>query len=334
MMGLGKNAGGHHMSWFRFIAVFAVLGLCRLSGARSDDQPSQQPADDDNPRTVVYDVSDLIYRPGGRTGFDRIDEVARQIVTSVHAGGWGGEKEGASRLRELNGAKVEIHTTPKNHAEIVDLLGALRRLHDVDVNLRADLFEIDRALYEKEIKPKLNRRAAAEVAEGVVDLLRKKGALVVTHAVPVANGKASRPLSVRQAFTYIDSARPGPVPGGQTNVYGFGFQGLSVAVTPTISADRRTVSVKIAQKVIELIELKKRTLFAPNTDKEVTVEVPDLAENTATVTTDVDDGNWALAAVEYRAPAARGKDRVLVLALRPVIYIAEEDKALRGNNPK
>jgi hypothetical protein len=314
------------MSWSRTVTLFAVSILCNPFLARA--------ADEDKPKTVVYDVSDLIHRPGGRTGFDRIDEVARHIVTAVHPGGWGGEKEGASRLRELNGTKLEIHTTPKNHAEIVDLLAALRRMNDVDINLRADLFEIDRAIYEKEIKPKLGRRAAAEVAEGFVEMLQKKASLVVTHAVPVANGKVSRPLSVRQAFTYIESARPGPGPGGQTNEYGFGFQGLTVHVTPTISADRRFVSMKVTQKATELIELKKRTVFAPMSDKEVTVEVPDLADATATVVAEVGDGDWALVVVEYRTAAAKAKDRVLVLALRPLIYIGEEDKALRGNNPK
>jgi hypothetical protein len=321
------------MSRLGAAALLSILFLIDPSCVRSDDKADPKPAKDVERKTVVYDLTDLIHRPGGRTGFDRIDEVARVIVTTVHPGGWGGEKDGASRLRELNGTRLEIHTTPRNHAEIADLLAALRRIRDVDVNLRADLFEVDRAVYEKEIKPKLDRRAAAEVAGTVVDLLRKKGSLAVTEAVPVANGKASRPVSVRQAFTYVESARPGPGPGGQTNEYGFGFQGLSVRVTPTISPDRRSVSMTITQKATELVELKKRTVFAPP-DKEVTVEVPDLAEATTTVTAVVDDGNWALTAVEYCPPAAKAKDRVLVLALRPVIYIGSEDKALRGNNPK
>ena len=139
-------------------------------------------------------------------------------------------------------------------------------------------------------------------------------------------------MSARQAFTFVETARPGP--DRQINDYGLGFQGLSVRVTPTISADRRFVTMKIAQKATELVELRKRTVHVPTSDKEVTIEVPDLAEATKTVTATVGDGTWALAAVDYRTPTARSKDRVWVLAVRPTIYIAEEDKALRGNNPK
>jgi hypothetical protein len=320
------------MSRFCALALLTVSFLASPLSSRSADKPDPKPAD--GPKTIVYDVSDMIHQPGGRTGFDRIDEIVEVLVTTVHPGGWGSEKEGASRLRELNGTKLEIHTTPKNHAEIVDLLAALRGRNDLDVNLRADLFELDRAVYEKEILPKLRRRAAVAVGDDIVTALQKKASLVVTHAVPTANGKEWRPLSLRQAFSYVKSARAGP--GGQVNDYSSGFQGLTVRVTPVISPDRRTVSLKITQQATELVELKKRTRLAVlgNDVVDVAIEVPELAETAATTTVDVDDGIWALAAVAYRTPAAKGKDRVWVLAVRPVIYIGEDDKALRGNNPK
>ncbi len=315
------------MSRFHILALLFALSLSNPAVIRAADKPVV----DGGARTVVYDIAGLIHRPGGRTGYDRIDEVARRIVSTVHEGGWGGEKEGESRLRELNGAKLEITTTAKHHKEIVELLAALRGRLDIDVNLRADLFEIDRAVFEKEIQRELKRRPAAEVEETVVALLRKKGTLVVANALPIANRREAQPLSVRQAFTFIEKAQAGEKK--QVNEYGLGFQGVSFRVTPEISPDRRFVSLKIAQKTTELLELKKRQVYPPLSEELVTIEVPDLAETTATATVVVSDGSWALAAVGYRSPAAKAKDRVLVLALHATIYIEEEDKE-RRNNPK
>src|SRR5260370_2899826 len=76
MMVPGKTVGGSLMSRSRAVALLAVAVLWSPASVR--------PADDDKPKTVVYDVSDLIHRPGGRTGFDHVAEVARHIVTAVH----------------------------------------------------------------------------------------------------------------------------------------------------------------------------------------------------------------------------------------------------------
>jgi hypothetical protein len=320
------------MSRFCAVALLLALTLVGAPCVRGDDKPEPKPAKDEVVRTVVYDVSELIHRPGGRTGYDNIDEIAREIVTSVQPGRWGGETEGENRLTELNGTKLEIRTKAKYHAEIADQLAALRRMMDMAVNLRVDLFAVDRDLFEKVIKPKFGARP---VAEGdALDLLHKKRSLVVTNAVSGASRKELQPLSVRQVFTFVENARPGEK--RQVDEYGSGFQGLSVRVTPTVSPDRRFVTLKVVQQATELIELKKQTrlTFADTELREVIVEVPHLSETTTTTTIEVGDGGSAMALVTYRTPAAKAKDRVLVLVLRPEIYIAEEDKARTGNNPK
>ena len=104
------------MSRLHVVALLSALIFAAPSTVRAADKPVEE----GGARTVVYDVTALIHKPGGRTGYDRIDEVARQIVATVHEGGWGGEAEGESRLRELNGAKLEITTTVEHHKEIVD----------------------------------------------------------------------------------------------------------------------------------------------------------------------------------------------------------------------
>jgi hypothetical protein len=332
MMIRGEEPGGVVMP--RLSAFLSLAGVilslsCGTGVPAADPKPK-----DEKPVVKTYDVGGMIHKPGGRTGYDSIDEIVKLIITDVEPGSWGGEDDGKNRLRELNGTKLEIVTTPKNHKEIADLLEAHRRVNDCDVNLRAALYEIDRAVWEKEVRPMLNRQPAAPVGDVVVELLRKTGTEVSARDLPIANGGVARILSVRKAFTYIEKASAGEK--RQINEYGTGFQGMSVCVTPVIAPDRRSVRLKIELTSAELLGLTKRTRIAVFGDadvREVTIERPELSEVTAATTLEVQDGAWALAAVAYRPADVRKKDRVWVLAVKPVIYIAEEDRE-RRNNPK
>jgi hypothetical protein len=328
MMIRGEDPGGVVMSRLSAVSSIAFLILCFSTETvpAADPKPKGEQA-----VTKTYDVSDMIHKPGGRTGYDSIDEIVKVILAEVEPGSWGGEEEGKNRLRELNGTKLEIVTTPKNHKEIADLLQALHRMSDLDVNVRAALYEVDRAVWEKDVRPHLDRAPAAQVAERIVELLRKKGVEVAAKDLPIANGKQARAVSARRAFTFIEKASPGEK--GLINEYGTGFQGLSVRVSPLIAPDRRSVRMRLELVSTELLGFTRRTIIVTADGKEATIERPDLSEVTATTTLEVGDGAWAVAEVGCRPADVRKKDRVWVLAVRPMIYIAEEDRE-RRNNPK
>src|SRR5262249_56824362 len=138
----------------------------------------EQTGQDEKLLTVVYDVKELLHQPGSRGGFDKIEDVIKIVLTSVNPGSWRGSDKGSS-LQELNGNRLEIRTTEKQHAAVRELLTALRRLMGASVDLKTELVEMDRAAFDKDVRPALalpggkGERPAAGVADEVLKKLRE-----------------------------------------------------------------------------------------------------------------------------------------------------------------
>src|SRR5262245_61183969 len=108
--------------------VLAAVG----GGVRGEPKPAK-PAPDPTPKTVVYEVADLLHRPGGWTGFDSLDEVSRTVIDATGPEHWVTDAKGAWTLRELDGGRLEVTAPAKAHEEIRDQLAALRARNDVAV---------------------------------------------------------------------------------------------------------------------------------------------------------------------------------------------------------
>ncbi len=90
--------------------------------------------------------------------------------------------------------------------------------------------------------------------------------------------------------------------------------------------------LKLTEQGTDLLGFEKKPAFRG--EEEIEVRVPDLAETTAGLTlNNVPDGVRLLVTVQHVPKATKDKGRVLVLLVRPCIYIREEEKAL-GNNLK
>src|SRR5687767_2053305 len=107
---------------------------------------------------VTYDIADMIHKPGGKTGYDKPEDVVAVLLKSVSPASWSAAGAG-DRVRLVDGTRLEIQATARQHSEIAQLLAALRGKLDVAVDLRADLIEVDRAFFDKEIQPKLAARS-------------------------------------------------------------------------------------------------------------------------------------------------------------------------------
>jgi hypothetical protein len=285
-------------------------------------------------RTVVYEVGDLLYRPGGHTGFDRVDDISRIILTTIDPEAWGPGPTG-STLVELQGKRLEITTTAARHAEIKDLLAALRRMQDVAVTLSGDLYEVDRVVFEQEFQPrfaKARRTPEQPVALSLDDnleaLLRRHGKVVRQGSVTIPDRREGVFFSLRQPFTFI-ARRVGRQDRPVREIADHGF---SARASIQVSPDRRFVTLRLTQQASELIALRPKADFNRDNGNEVLVESPDLVDVTVAVTTTVADGESLMLAVPYRPQAVRDRDRVLVLLVHVRIYIEEEQRML-GNNP-
>lgn len=274
-------------------------------------------------QTVTYDVAHLLARPG-KTGSDSIEALVATLTTTIAPKSWGAAGKGGSTLREVNGNRLEVTATPARHAEIAQLLGALARMSDVAVDLRAVLYEVDRTLYEKELAPRLRRGAATQVEQEVLDLVCRRGARLGSNKVRLGNREEALLLSRRKAFTYV--TRPQPVGVGlfpEPLGHGIAWTGARFRAHVTVSGDRRFVDVRLIQDVAELREMTRKRVWIP--DKLVLgfVDVPNLARSARTDSIEVADGMAFM--VPVVAPLEGGK-RVRVLVVQPLIWIEEEER--------
>jgi hypothetical protein len=298
----------------------ALLGLLVLAVGLAPGRPPGPPAE--KLTSVVHDVGDLLHQPG-RTGLDSIDELICLLAGVVNRGGWARPGEDGPALLDLGGGRLEVRAGAKHQSEVKDLLDALRRQMDIAVELEVRLIEVDLAVFAREVRPRLGKEAVAEVDEDFARRLLKKAVVLRLQRTMIANGKEAQALALRQAVPY----RPAPAEGkGEVAVV---FHGLTLRATAVVSADRRSVRLRLAQHAARLVAVRQRSRFDLARGEVVEYEEPELAESSSALVATPDDGVFLL--LPALGPAAEG-GRVRLLLAQPIIRIAEEDRA-RGNNP-
>ena len=130
----------------------ALLGTAAGQAVKKEDRLT----------TATYEIGDLLAKSAAKTGIERSEEIVHAIMSSIGPAGW---REGGSTIRIENGSSLIVHTTARNHQEVVDLLDAFRRLIDVAVDLHGCLCELDRGLFDKAIQPKIGNAQGAGVPE-------------------------------------------------------------------------------------------------------------------------------------------------------------------------
>ncbi len=280
------------------------------------------PGGQETPRltTVTYPVGDLIYKPGGRTGFAGIDDVIREI-TALHPKLWRHDRGTGRSIEDVNGLDLAIRATGPEHKEIQDTLRALRRRMDVAVKLRGDLYEVEGKWFEKEIVPRLESGKAAAVLldDDTAKLIRAKGTLVKSGHGLIANDKSRAFFALRRAFTYV---------AGVPEQYATGFEGVTVRAAVRVTPDRQAVRLKLTQTCTELADVDTQLAFGKN-GEEGAVEIPYYNESSSASAVQVGDGEAVLLHVQYRPRAVRDRGRRWVLLVTPLVSIQEEERELR-----
>jgi hypothetical protein len=298
--------------------------------------------------TRTYDVSDLVsVRALGRSQVpslwgiefnnendDGMAALVRVILTATDQENWtaSGEK---NILQELNGQKLEIRTSLDNHEAIGNLLAALRRLADVAVVMESQLFEVDAAFYRKKIEPLsvseqpvARKRFAVVIKENLAQELRQQGAPVRSHKVTIADREARRFFSWQTAFNYL--AQPKGASRKPADYLGTAFHGASLEAGVQVSADRRSVELKITQRTAELLALEKKIGNDPITGDEVSLDSPKFLNLTTSETILVEDEEYFLVPLHYRPASVKRKGHVLILLVRPTVYIEDEQRQRRN----
>jgi hypothetical protein len=206
------------------------------------------------------------------------------------------------------------------------------------VFVRPDTEEFEKELLEKQdgkMKPD------EPIRMGTSSLKRSKAVVQNGARGAIFSWRTAVPYEKRPALGNLANTRrnftawltfPGVVygeaPGRETAVV---FPGFSFDMRPVISSDRRKMQIQLTQHVTQIVAWKKDKLrtWLPNQEmKEIDLEVPVLQESTFTSNISSLDGQPILALVQGQMPRAQARDRVLILAISPIIRIEEEERQI------
>jgi len=336
-----------------FLAVLASFaGAVNQAPLLAQEKPAQL-------ETVAYDVRDLLHKPElfelGGSPWNAFEENLRRrrddpatnagrlvqaIVRYVEVRPTASSDEA---ITIVNGSRLMVRTTRAKHAEVKSLLDAFRRLGDLWVVAKAELYEVDDAFYGKLKAAKRLSRQDLEESEtkflaGVpqprdplFETLTKQKPVLAGDEIKVDSGFEATLLSRHQAITCLPNRAQ--IYKGDKSPQAV-LTGVSFLGGMHISSDRRYVRIRLTEKAVDLQQIDRMKVTEDKAGNDVNVETPLLKETTHTQVLNIPDGGTILVAVHERPPALLDKSRWWVLSITPRIYIEEEEKLLREQQMK
>jgi len=246
-------------------------------------------------------------RPG-----DGVAILVRAVLDTVSPRPW-------ESVEVHNAARLVVTATGRKHAEVATLLGVLERHLDVAVVMNARLYEVDRAFFTKRLAPLFAPDKATGQRPAVVALDDATFRAVAKETL-VGEGD-DRKLTPDRSSPFLSRQA------AYRHAAGVGLAGVTFAVTPEVSADRRFLKLAVTQSATHLVRIDKVATRDPVTDKATTVEVPNLHKTTAAGTVDLPDAGALLMPID----AVPAGDKVRVLVARPFIWIEAEERERRND---
>jgi hypothetical protein len=306
------------MSLFRIQSVVvSCVAACCLS-ARGQEKPATSV-------TVSYKIDDLHYKAGGKTGLNSVDNVVKVVIDATRHVAWNG-KDGRHTIHEVDGTHLRIHAPPGVHAEVKMVLEALQRLNDVNVHVELLVLDVPRAVWEKDILPKLGKADGAAprfIETELAETLRKASEGVRTRRIVIGNGREGLLYADRRVVPYVAKPRENP----NAESLSVAYDGITVRTKATVSADRRFIRFDLAQELVEFRGLSQLRDDDGGAAGRVVAQTPVLRTTTLRASILTPDGQPVILPLLPNADVAA--DRVRVILLRPVIHIEEEERELR-----
>jgi hypothetical protein len=292
--------------------------------------------DDAAPVTRTYDLKPLLVDRAIPGNVHDAEAVARLILDQIDLGELKPGSPG-NQLLELDGQRIQVRAPAKIHEEISDFLGALQRLNDIAVDVKASLVELDAATFEKELKPHLkpaagNTEPRIAIALGmdtdgredtqppvsIAETLTKLGLVIQSSDRLYHNGLDATVLVRQQYFSQPQALNAGP----KVMSKDCGKVGVRLNVTPVVSADRRFIRLKMTEQTAAIDHIRTRKLGEIAGGQPLVESTVFLDEAGKTAAVEVADCGAAIFKLGY-AP----KDKVWIAILRPTIIIKAEQEA-------
>jgi hypothetical protein len=289
--------------------------------------------------TVSYDIRDLLAKPGawasGGAAFSRADVIAKDrellqtFLAAVDAEGRERAMVPGESTQILNCTHLVMRTSAARHAQVAQMLQVFRRLADVAVFAKAQLYEVDVAFYKK---LKSTKRPSLEELEQqflqggpneaeLFKLLEKQELILTGEERNADHGQDDVALLSRhRALRCL--ASPEQVAKGDKG-HQVVLEGVSFLAAIRVSPDRRSVRVKLTEKATEIEELRRVKAW-DGKGREVDAESAVLQETVHARVLEIPDNGSILVLVHHRPVSALAKDRWWVLHVSVRIYIEEE----------
>ncbi|MDY3554125.1 hypothetical protein R5W24_003244 [Gemmata sp. JC717] len=304
-------------------------------------QPAPKPLDDKKLVTKVYTVKNLIVgREKGGVVAD-FDALVKLIFETVSIGEPKSDGTGA-QLVERDGGALEVRTTEKVHHEVKDLLEALESLQDLAIDVKTEVFELDAATYRQLVNALPKGRSKSPVLFAIgrevigvpeskpEDLelpaaalkLLKSGRIVQTSSGRFVNGVDST-VSARKVVIPFKNDPAAISVGTKTSNPLFVKEGFALNALLVVSADRRSVRMKLTESSTAVTGMQKRELFELEGKKAIaqSLDTEDLGTTGSAL---VADGGAAIFKLDY-AP----KDKVWVVILKPTLFFQSVEDQLK-----
>lgn len=206
------------------------------------------------------------------------------------------------------------------------------------VILKARVYEVDEAFHQKVAKAKWLSRADLEKLEEkapqespLFALLEKKKPTLTGKGINVDPGKEGLLLTSMKTIKCLPT--PEQLQTGKKAPQTFD-EGFTLRAQVHLSPDRRFVRAKFMEKSLE-IEGVEQVKVLVDLDKEIEEvgEVVSTKEGSTSWMRYVPDGGSILLPLRHRSAALRKKERWLVVEVTPRIYVEEEERERRKQNP-
>jgi hypothetical protein len=209
---------------------------------------------------------------------------------------------------------------------------------EIYVIMKARLYEVDDAAYEKLAKAKWLSKADLEELDkrqteppALFALLEKQKPFLAGKDINIDPDKDGALLTTTKRINCLPT--PDQLRRGKKDPQTID-EGFTLSAQVQISADRRFVRAKFLEKSLEIEGIEKVKVVVDEKGAEADGEIVFAKEASFSKARYIHDGGSILLPLHYRPPAVRNNERWLVAVITPRIYIEEEERARRGPAPK
>jgi len=318
--------------------VILLLATTLIGCSSSAKKPIAAAEDPKQITTAAYDIRDLVANPlDSKVNEALAAELMKTIQQTIDAGNWNNQN---TSIQYLSGQLI-VKTTNQNHHQVVSLLGKLREASGIQVALESHVITVSKSRLKAIgviLPPEPDGIAGTFLDADQVDHLLRAVRVVPDSSIftiPRITGPNGQPNTWRvlQQQAYVSGySEPNP-DGKRKEQISTAQSGIELEMTPTVSADRKYVTLAMHPRVSQLLGLTP-AVWEKAPGEKLKVQKPNLAvQEVNTIVSVPDRGTLALLLKGDQEQIKKSNqqmgvplDTAALLLLRPTIILQHESE--------